>query len=88
MLEVYTWEVNSNSGKPILFLKEKGADFKFNYVDVLTFEQHLPEYLKLNPAGTVPTVVHDGKVMTELTQALEYLGCGAARPELRAEGSP
>ena len=73
MLEVYTWEVNSNSGKPILFLKEKGADFKLNYVDVLTFQQHSAEYLKLNSAGTVPTIIHDGKVMTESTQALEYL---------------
>jgi len=73
MIDVYTWEVNSNSGKPLLFLKEKGADFEFHYVDVLQFEQHRPEYLKLNPQGTVPTVVHDGKIMTESTQALEYL---------------
>lgn len=73
MLEVHSWEVNSNSGKPVLFLKEKGAEFEFHYVDVLRFEQHGPEYLKLNPEGTVPTVIHDGKVLTESTQALEYL---------------
>ena len=72
-LEVYTWEVNSNSGKPLIFLKEKGVEFDFHYVDVLQFEQHQPEYLALNPDGTVPTVVHNGKVMTESTQALEYL---------------
>jgi glutathione S-transferase/GST-like protein len=73
MLAVYTWEVNSNSGKPLIFLKEKGSEFKFHYIDVLKFEQHQPEYLKLNPEGTVPTVVHNGKVMTESTQALQYL---------------
>lgn len=73
MLEVHTWEVNSNSGKPILFLKEKGAEFEFHYVDVLKFEQHGPDYLELNPEGTVPTVVHDGKILTESTPALEYL---------------
>jgi glutathione S-transferase/GST-like protein len=73
MLAVYTWEVNSNSGKPLIFLKEKGVEFEFHYVDVLKFEQHQPEYLKMNPDGTVPTVVHDGKVMTESTQALQYL---------------
>jgi len=73
MLEVYTWEVNSNSGKPLIFLKEKGVEFDYHYVDVLQFEQHQPEYLKINPDGTVPTVIHDGKVMTESTQALEYL---------------
>jgi len=73
VLEVHTWEVNSNSGKPLLFLMEKGADFEFHYVDVLQFEQHRPEYLRINPDGTVPTVIHDGKTMTESTQALEYL---------------
>ena len=73
MLEIYTWEVNSNSGKPLIFLREKGVEFDFHYIDVLKFEQHQPEYLKLNPQGTVPTVVHDGKVMTESTQALQYL---------------
>lgn len=73
MLEVYTWEVNSNSGKPLIFLKEKGVEFDFHYVDITKFEQHRPEYLELNPQGTVPTVVHDGKVMTESTQALQYL---------------
>ena len=73
MLAVYTWEVNSNCGKPTVFLKEKGVDFEFHYVDVLQFEHHQAEYLKINPDGTVPTVIHDGKVMTESTQALEYL---------------
>jgi GST-like protein len=80
MLQVYTWEVNSNSGKPLLFLKEKGAEFEYHYVDVLQFEQHDPEYLELNPAGTVPTVVHDGKILTESTQALEYLDAALPGP--------
>lgn len=73
MIEVHTWEVNSNSGKPIIYLTEKGVDFEFHYVDVLAFEHHGDEFRKINPDGTVPTVIHDGKVMTESTQALEYL---------------
>jgi GST-like protein len=85
MLEVYTWEVNSNSGKPLIFLKEKGVDFDFHYIDVLKFEQHQPEYLKLNPDGTVPTVVHDGKVMTESTQALQYLDAALPGPVFTPE---
>jgi GST-like protein len=85
MLEVHTWEVNSNSGKPLIFLKEKGVDFDFHYVDVLKFEQHRPEYLKLNPDGTVPTVVHNGKVMTESTQALQYLDAVLPGPSFTPE---
>lgn len=35
--------------------------------------QHDPEYLKLNPNGVVPTLVHDGKVVIESTLINEYL---------------
>lgn len=35
--------------------------------------QHDPEYLKLNPNGVVPTLVHDGKVVIESTVINEYL---------------
>lgn len=85
MLEVHTWEVNSNSGKPIIFLKEKGVDFDYHYVDVLKFEQHQAAYLKLNPEGTVPTVIHDGAVMTESTQALQYLDAVLPGPSFTPE---
>lgn len=65
MLDVYAWEANSNSGKPLIFLAKKDAEFNFHYVDIGKFEQHQPEYLALNPQGTVHTVIHDGKIMTD-----------------------
>ncbi len=83
MLEVYTWEPNANSGKPLLMLKEKGVDFKYHYVDMGKREHHAPEYLKLNPSGTVPTVVHDGLVLTESSPSLEYLDAAFDGPALR-----
>jgi glutathione S-transferase/GST-like protein len=73
MIEVYTWEPNANSGKPLLCLKEKGVEFTFHYIDMGARQQHSPEYLKVNPNGTVPTVIHDGFVMTESTPAMEYI---------------
>ena len=36
-------------------------------------DQYRPEYLKLNPNAVVPTLVHDGKVIIELTLIMEYL---------------
>jgi glutathione S-transferase/GST-like protein len=83
MLEVYTWEPNANSGKPLLMLKEKGVEFVYHYIDMGKREQHSPEYLQLNPNGTVPTVVHDGLVLTESSPALEYLDAAFEGTALR-----
>ena len=42
-------------------------------VDLFRSEQYDPDYLKLNPKGVVPTLVHDGKPMIESTLICEYL---------------
>jgi GST-like protein len=73
VLDVYTWQPNANSGKPLLCLKEKGVAFTYHYIDMGKMEQHSPEYLKINPNGTIPAVVHDGEVMIESTPAMEYI---------------
>ena len=83
MIEVYTWEPNANSGKPLLMLKEKGAEFRYHYIDMTRREQHSPAYLALNPSGTLPTLVHDGLVLTESSAALEYLDEVLPGPSLR-----
>jgi GSH-dependent disulfide-bond oxidoreductase len=72
-VSVHTWEPNSNSGKPLFALAEKGVPFEHVYVDITRFEQHAPEYLALNPAGTVPTMIHDGRIFTESTPMCEYI---------------
>jgi GSH-dependent disulfide-bond oxidoreductase len=71
--QVWTWEPNSNSGKPLFALKQKGIDFDFHYVNMTDFEHHAPEYLARNPAGTLPTLEHDGKIFTESTPMCEYI---------------
>ncbi len=40
-------------------------------------QQHDPDYLKLNPRGLVPTLIHDGRVVRESQVILEYLEDGA-----------
>ena len=54
MLELYHFEPGANSLKSLLCLKEKGLDFVSHYVDLHEFEQHSPEYVKVNPNGQVP----------------------------------
>ncbi len=83
MLEVYTWEPNANSGKPLLCLKEKGVDFVYHYVDLARREQHSPAFLEINPNGTVPAIIHDGLVLTESTPVMEYIDEAFEGPALR-----
>lgn len=73
MLELYHAEPVANSMKVLLCLKEKGIGFVSHYVDLLRFEQHQPEFLRINPNGQVPVLVHDGEAITESTVINEYL---------------
>jgi GST-like protein len=83
MLKLYHWEPNANSGKPMLALLEKGVEFESHYLDLLNFDQHSPEYVKLNPSGTIPAMVHDELVLTESTAIMEYVDEAFDGPPLR-----
>jgi glutathione S-transferase/GST-like protein len=83
MLDVYTWEPNANSGKPLFCLKEKGVPFTHHYIDMGAYEHHSPAFLAINPDGTIPAIVHDGFTMTESTPAMEYIDEVFDGPPLR-----
>ena len=70
MLELYHWEPNTFSLKPLIVLGEKGLDFKSHYVDFLSFGQYaLPVSgameVKHNPELDGPVLVVDDTPMTE-----------------------
>jgi glutathione S-transferase len=73
MLELYHHGTSVCAAKPRIAMFEKGLDWKGHYVDILKGEQFTPEYLKLNPRGEVPTLVHDGRIVRESTLIGEYL---------------
>lgn len=54
-------------------MDEKGLPWDGVYIDILKGEQFDPDYLKLNPKGVVPTLVHDGLVIPDSTVIIEYL---------------
>lgn len=83
MLRLYHWEPNANSGKPMLALAEKGVAYESHYTDLLKFDQHQPDYLRMNPDGTIPVMVHDGRVLTESTPMMEYVDEAFEGPPLR-----
>ncbi len=79
---LYHWEPNANSGKPMLTLLEKGVPFASHYLDLLNFDQHQPNYLAVNPQGTIPALVHGSRVLTESTAIMEYVDEAFPGPRL------
>ena len=64
-------------------LKEKGEHAK-EHLLTLQGDQNDPAYMKLNPNGLVPKLVHDGQAVLESSLILYYLpdnGSGFAAQE-------
>jgi glutathione S-transferase len=66
-----------------LCLEEKGLEYESHALDLAKMEQHAPEYLKINPNGVIPTLVHDGRALYESGTICEYLDEVFPQPPLR-----
>ena len=73
MLMVFTGRNSICTQKVLITLFEKNLPFETKRVDLFKNEQYDPEYLKYNPKGVVPTLVHDGKASSKSTLICEYL---------------
>jgi glutathione S-transferase len=71
-LELYQSVNSVCSQKVRIALKEKGLEAK-EHIMTLRGDQNEPAYLKLNPNGVVPTLIHDGQVVIESALILYYL---------------
>jgi len=69
-----------------LALREKALEWHGQVLDLRRGEQHRAEYLKLNPNGVVPTLVHQGRVVIESTLIVEYLDERFPEPALMPTG--
>jgi glutathione S-transferase len=83
MLELHHNAFSSCSQKVRLVLAEKRLDFVSHPIDLISGEQHRPDYVKLNPNHVVPTLVHDGRVLIESSLINEYLEDVFPDPALR-----
>jgi glutathione S-transferase len=72
-LELYHADMSTCAQKVRFVLAEKGLDWEGHVLDLRRRDQHDPAYLKLNPNGVVPTLVHDGHPVIESTVICEYL---------------
>jgi glutathione S-transferase len=73
MLTLYHHNISVCAQKVRLALDEKRIPWEGREVDLMK-QQHLtPEFLKINPRGLVPVLVHEGVPINESTVILEYI---------------
>ena len=83
MIILYNAPRSSASRRVRLCLEEKGLRYDNRVVDMERLEHHSPEYLRINPNGVVPTMVHDGRPLHESGTICEYLDEISPDPPLR-----
>jgi len=85
MMTLYHGWRSSASRRVRLCLEEKGLAYEGYIVDMAKMEHHSPEYLKINPLGVIPTLIHDGRPLHESGTICEYLDETYPDPPLRPE---
>jgi glutathione S-transferase len=82
MITLYDFGNSVCCQKVRITLREKGLAWEAVRVDLFKAEQYDPKYLKLNPKGLVPTLVHEGNAIAESTLICEYLDDAFPEPPL------
>jgi len=73
-MKLYNYFRSSAAYRVRIALNLKGISWQHVGVHLLKAQHRAPEYLKLNPAGLVPTLVaDDGAVLTQSLAIMEYL---------------
>jgi glutathione S-transferase len=82
-LTLYHNDMSVCAQKVRLALAEKGLQYESKHFNLRAGDQKAPEYLKLNPNGYVPTLVHDDFVVCESTVICEYIDDAFPTPPLK-----
>ncbi|MGI9521965.1 MAG: glutathione S-transferase family protein [Hyphomicrobiaceae bacterium] len=82
-LHLYHSGISNCSMRVRITLEEKGLKWTSHHFDILKKEHLTPEYFGINPNGLVPTLVHDGVVVIESNDIIDYLDQTFPNPPLR-----
>jgi glutathione S-transferase len=73
MLELYNQAQSTCSQKVRMVLAEKNLEWVDRQISFQTHEHLSDWYLKINPNGVVPTLLHDGEIVRDSSVINEYL---------------
>lgn len=80
---LYAFPPSHCSQKVRLALAEKQVAYTNRFVDIeMRLQNFEPEYLRLNPRGVVPTLVHGDRVVTDSARIIRYIDEAFEGPSL------
>jgi maleylpyruvate isomerase len=84
MLKLYSYFRSSAAYRCRIALALKGLAHETEFVNLTKDggQQHTPTYRALNPQGLLPTLEHDGRIITQSLAIIEYLDEIAPQPRL------
>ena len=85
-LHLYHFSQSNCSMRVRMTLEEKGLPWTSHHLHLHKGEHITPEYFGIHPKGVVPTLVHDGVVIIESTDIIDYLDSTFPEPPLRPSG--
>lgn len=72
-MRLYGDRGSSNTRRVLTVANHLQMDFEFKFVNLFERENRKPDYLSLNPNGTIPTLVDGGVVLFEASAIMIYL---------------
>ncbi len=85
MIRLYDYPSSPRARKVRTVLKAKQLEYDTVVIDVLKGEQKCAAYLRVNPQGKVPALVHNETVLYESSVIMEYLEDTFDEPPLLPE---
>ena len=83
MLKLYHNNISVCAQKVRLVLAEKSLDWENHHIDLKRGDHLTQEFLRINPRGLVPVLVHDDETIIESTLICEYLDDSFPDPPLK-----
>ena len=72
-LHLFHAKLSNSSMRVRLLLEEKGLTWTSHVLDATRQDNLSDSYLRINPTSLIPSLVHDGVVVTESSDILYYL---------------
>ena len=87
-MKLFDFKRAPNPRRARIIIAEKGLDIPIVPVNLYSREQLSPEFLAINPAGTLPVLeTDDGAYLTETVAICHYLECLHPEPRLLGKGA-